>query len=544
MVAKKQKNRRNIMKIKLVSPLGISESGRLARQEDTIYPQLDAISASDKVFVMCDGLGGHAHGEVASAVVAQALGVWMNENLDFSTQPTALTIRKAVAHAQRNLDETSSRFEETRYPMGTTMALLAFGSFGVVAAHIGDTRIYHVRPSSHEILYRSRDHSLVNDLFVSGVLNRAEAEASTKKNVLTRAMLAAPAAPQQPDVAFITDIEAGDYFVVCTDGMTGTVSDKQIKEVMFNSNITDAQKVVALKMLTDNVPHNHSALLLRVDEVEHEAGDHLLVNTERLMCDKMVRRSKMTAAPVTMPPVAPSATTAVAPPAVAAVEPPVAPPAQVAEPAEPIEPAAEEPVAAATETLEAAAETQATIPPAPAANKKSSNKLLWVALAALLLLGAVLALLLLNNKQEEKPKEQPKSEKASEPDIIINNVLPDEPLDTFPAEFPTGSNVAVPPAPRINEVPMPSARYETGSNVAVPRVKESDPYPDAFDNKDDYKELEKSVPETPAADNDVPKQQPSTPPPPRKKASNDPTNSNRNIAVPPPPGKARTVQAP
>ena len=537
------------MKIKLVSPLGISESGSLARQEDTIYPQLDAMSASDRVFVMCDGLGGHAHGEVASAVVAQALGVWMNENLDFSTQPTALTIRKAVAHAQHNLDETSSRFEATRYPMGTTMALLAFGSFGAVAAHIGDTRIYHVRPSNREILYRSRDHSLVNDLFVSGVLNRAEAEASTKKNVLTRAMLAAPAAPQQPDVAFITDIEAGDYFIICTDGMTGTVSDKQIKEVMFNSQITDAQRVVALKILTDKVPHNHSALLLRVDEVEHEAGDHLLVNTERLMCDKMVRRSKMTVSPATMPSVAPAVTTAVAPPVAAAAEPPVTPPAQVAEPTEPIEPAAEEPVVAATETPEATLppEPQTAIPPAPASKKITSNKLLWVALAALLLLGAVIALLLLNNKQEEKPKEQPKTEKTSEPDVIINNVIPDEPLDTFPAEFPTGSNVAVPPAPRVSEVPMPNVRYETGSNVAVPRVKESDPYPDAFDNKDDYKELEKSVPEAPAADNDVPKQpsSPSTaPPPPRKKASNDPTKSNRNVAVPPPPGKTRNVQVP
>ena len=72
-------------------------------------------------------------------------------------------------------------------------------------------------------------------------------------------------------------------------------------------------------------------------------------------------------------------------------------------------------------------------------------------------------------------------------------------------------------------------------------MKEGDPYPDAFDNKDDYKELEKEVPVTSVDDKEVPaqptQQKPGGVPPPRKKVSNDPSASNRNVAVPPPPSK-------
>ena len=130
----------------------------------------------------------------------------------------------------------------------------------------------------------------------------------------------------------------------------------------------------------------------------------------------------------------------------------------------------------------------------------------------------------------------------SDPDVIIskeipvNDVVPEEPLEPFDGESnvgqpPTGSNVSVTPAPRVSNIPLP-----TGSNVKVPRVKEGDPYPDAFDNKNDYKEIEKEVPEAPVATPEEPKPQtPAGGVPPRKKASTDPTSSNRGIAVPPPP---------
>ncbi len=549
------------MKIKLKAPLGISEKGRSTVQCNSLFPHLADVKATDRVFVLCDGVTGHAHSEVASAVVAQALGEWMNTRVDFSQQLTGVTVRRAVVDAQGHLDAAYSRFEPSRNPMGTTMAMLAFGDFGVAAAHIGNSRVYHLRPSRRETLYRSRDHSLVNDLFAAGRLTRAEAEASPKKSVLTRAMLPSPCDAAVPDVAFITDIQAGDYFILCCDGFTSALSDKKLKDVLCNSQLSNAQKLASLKMLTDKVPTNHSILLIEVESVEKELGDHLLVNTERLMCDKMVRRSIILAhkdAPASAPTLSPAIPPSPMPDATA--------------------PAASAPVVlldeddnediglgvASAQELEgistpvsvgqplAEANPIPTQPMPAAANKKLTKRTLWIILAALLLACATAALMLHNSKKNSNKEvsQVSKTEEKGNPDVIISNSLPDnnvvpedglEPFDTGTVEgdAPTGSNVAVTPAPKVNDIPLP-----TGSNVRVTRVNEGDPYPDAFDNENDYKVLDKEVPETPVTQTEEPKQpaQPGGVPP--KKASNDPTKSNRNVAVPPPPGKPRRTEIP
>lgn len=541
------------MKIKLKAPLGISEKGQYRVQCNSFFPHLANVKASDRVFVLCDGVSGHAHSEVASAVVAQAIGEWFDANVDLSQQLTGVTVRRAVVDAQEKLDNTYSSFEPSRYPMGTTMAMLAFGDFGAAAAHIGNTRVYHLRPSRREILYRSRDHSLVNDLFVAGRLTRAEAEASSKKNVLTRAMLPSPCNAAVPDVAFITDIQAGDYFILCCDGITGALSDKKLKDVLCNSQLSNAQKLASLKMLTNNVALNHSILLIEVESVEKEEADYLRVNTERLMCDKMVRRSVI---------LAPKAAIAT-------------PPASATPPAVPIAPLGAE--SSDNDQLREVVEQELVPPPAPAsvapslapvtsheppppptkplsvADNKSSKRALWISLAALLLAGAIVAMILYAYKKDNGKEASlaSKTEEKGDPDVIIskdlpaadNNVVPADGLEPFDnnGESSTGSNVAVTPAPRANDIPMP-----TGSKVKVPRVKEDDPYPDAFDNENDYKELEKEVPETPVASSEEPKQpaQPAGVPQPKNKASNDPTSSNRNVAVPPPPAKKRNFETP
>lgn len=537
------------MKIKLKAPLGISEKGQSQVQCNSFFPHLADVRASEQVFVLCDGISGHAHSEVASAVVAQALGEWMNKNVDLSQQLTGVTVRRAVVNAQEKLDATYSRFKASRYPMGTTMAMLAFGDFGVAAAHIGNTRVYHLRPSNREILYRSRDHSLVNDLFVAGRLTRAEAEASTKKNVLTRAMLPSPCNAAVPDVAFITDIKVGDYFVLCCDGITGALSDKKLKDVLCNSKLSNAQKLASLKMLTDSVATNHSILLIEVESVEKEEADYLRVNTERLMCDKMVRRSVILAPKAAS--ATPSQPAVVAPPPA----PEAAPEAESTESAEVVSQELQElektPVASVQEQPTAIPAVPPAQPVQATDKNKSSKRLLWIAIAALLLIGAIAAMMLYNiqKNSDKEVSETSKPSEKSEPDVIIskdipNNVVPEDGLEPFDnnGDPSTGSNVSVTPAARV-DYPLP-----TGSNVKVPRVN-FDPYEDDYQDPNHYQNLEKEIPETPVAENEEPKQpaQPAQPggvPQPKSKASNDPTSSNRNVAVPPPPGKPRRTEVP
>ena len=281
------------MKIKINAPVGIYEIGARAKQEDALFPSLGELPQEQQVVVVCDGIGGHDYGEIASSVVSRAVGAWVRDYVSDDSPMTYEKALEAVAFAQEQLNA-ASREHPSDKPMGTTLAMLVIGRNGVVAAHIGDSRIYHVRPSSGTILYRSRDHSLVNDLFLKGVLSRRETELSTKRSILTRAMLPSPQPAQTPDVAMITNVEPGDYFLVCSDGVCGEITDEQLLEVLMRNNSGDQMKLAAIQMLAKNGSDNRTAVLFQVDSVHHEEGETLLIDNEAAMCDKMVNYEQIT----------------------------------------------------------------------------------------------------------------------------------------------------------------------------------------------------------------------------------------------------------
>ena len=142
------------MKISVYPPLSILEIGQRSNQEDAIS-QWD-----NRLFVLCDGMGGHEKGEVASQTVCQSLARWFEENVkdDCFTDDQ---FHSALEFAYSELDKFD---DESLKKMGTTFTLLYIHNKGITAAHIGDSRIYHIR-SGKGILYQSRDHSLVFDLY-------------------------------------------------------------------------------------------------------------------------------------------------------------------------------------------------------------------------------------------------------------------------------------------------------------------------------------------------------------------------------------------
>ena len=152
------------MRISLYPPLSINEIGQRSNQEDSI------IQWNNRLFVLCDGMGGHEHGEVASQTVTQALGQWFAEHVDASSPLTDEQLREAIEYAYQQLDQYA---DGSPKQMGTTLTLIYIGSNGITAAHMGDSRIYHIRPGIG-VLYQSRDHSLVFDLFQSGEITFEE----------------------------------------------------------------------------------------------------------------------------------------------------------------------------------------------------------------------------------------------------------------------------------------------------------------------------------------------------------------------------------
>lgn len=265
------------MRIKIYQPLAIHELGKRANQEDCIYPIEGKATENDRLFLLCDGMGGHEHGEAASQSICKSLSSFLLQHAVVSEGLEDKLLSDALAYAYEELDKLAI-VGDTRQ-MGTTLTLLYFHSNGCTAAHIGDSRIYHLRPSSHTILYKSRDHSLVYDLCQAGELTYEEMKTFPQKNVITRAMIAGDRNHPKPDVIHISDIQPGDYFYICSDGMLEQMEDEELLDV-FSANVSDEEKRQMLISETSDNKDNHSAYIVHIKEVSHDEADVSLVNEE------------------------------------------------------------------------------------------------------------------------------------------------------------------------------------------------------------------------------------------------------------------------
>lgn len=182
------------------------------------------------LFIVADGMGGHAAGEVASAqcveLVRESLQTHRAALEEFAKTPThegTQSVQKlmvgAIEHACRRIHALSEE-DERRRGMGTTcVALLVCGRKAVIA-HVGDSRIYLARTGRvHQL---TEDHSLVEEHVKRGTMTREEAERSEIRNVITRAVGLQPSV--QVDT-LVTDIETDDLFLLCSDGVHGYFQD-------------------------------------------------------------------------------------------------------------------------------------------------------------------------------------------------------------------------------------------------------------------------------------------------------------------------------
>ena len=267
------------MKIEIYQPQAIWELGQRDNQEDSIFPAFGKATDDDRLFILCDGMGGHEHGEVASRTVCKAMS---NAILSLDKQSfTDDDLLDALQVVYRQLDSLDNSHLKK---MGTTLCLLYFHKGGLTAAHIGDSRIYHIRPKENRIIYQSRDHSLVYDLYQAGEISYDEMRTSTQKNIITRAIQPGEENRVRPAIVHITDIQPGDYFYICSDGMLEQMSNEELCHLL-TSDGSDEKKRMQLVAATSDNKDNHSAYLIHIKKVEHESVDSLLLEDEQTSKD-------------------------------------------------------------------------------------------------------------------------------------------------------------------------------------------------------------------------------------------------------------------
>lgn len=241
-------------------------------QEDSLYPPFGKATEADRTFILCDGMGGHDAGEVASATVCEAMSASIRDNgHDAEGVFTNEDLKAAIAAAFDALDRKDSGAEKK---MGTTMTFLKFHNEGVTIAHMGDSRVYHIRPGKTgeetQILHETEDHSLVNDLVKIGELTREEARFSKQKNVITRAMQPNQERRPKADEYHTADIKPGDYFYMCSDGMLEQPemeNGQVLKNIFSAQGGTDERRIEILRGATEENRDNHTAFIIRVEDV-------------------------------------------------------------------------------------------------------------------------------------------------------------------------------------------------------------------------------------------------------------------------------------
>lgn len=241
-------------------------------QEDNIYPAFGKQKDSDRLFILCDGMGGHDAGEVASATVCDTMSKSVIEQEKAGKAFSDSVLQTAINAAFDELDKKDTGAVKK---MGTTMTFLKLHEGGCTIAHMGDSRVYHIRPGkdaeSTKILFVTRDHSLVNDMIKIGELTPEEAKNSPQKNIITRAMQPNMERRPRADIHHTVDIKPGDFFFLCSDGMLEEMDDTNVKYFFSNAIADDKKRVEMLKKQTKDNRDNHSAIIVHILGVEGTA---------------------------------------------------------------------------------------------------------------------------------------------------------------------------------------------------------------------------------------------------------------------------------
>lgn len=239
-------------------------------QEDNIFPAYEQQKDSDRLFILCDGMGGHDAGEVASATVCEAMSKSILEHgEEADSYFSDAMLQEAIDAA---FDELDKKDTGAAKKMGTTMTFLKLHDNGATIAHMGDSRVYQIRQGENtddtDILFETQDHSLVNDMIKVGELTPEEAKHSRQKNIITRALQPHMERRPKADIKHITDIKAGDYFYLCSDGMLEEMDDSNIKYFFSKAAGSDEERVNKLKRATIDNRDNHSAIIVHILGVE------------------------------------------------------------------------------------------------------------------------------------------------------------------------------------------------------------------------------------------------------------------------------------
>ena len=245
----------------------VSHVGRIrSNNQDSGY-------AGHRLFLVADGMGGHAGGDVASAIATRRIA---EADGDYASAPdAAAALEDALIAANHQLAETVAEHSELT-GMGTTVSAILLDGDHVVISHIGDSRIYLLR--SGELSQISTDHTFVQRLVDAGRITAEEAMVHPRRSVLMRVLGDVESSPEIDSL--VLDTRAGDRWMICSDGLSGVVAFDQIQEML---SADAGAKQIADRLVKASIdggaPDNVTVVVVEIGEPAAPATPPLVVGS-------------------------------------------------------------------------------------------------------------------------------------------------------------------------------------------------------------------------------------------------------------------------
>jgi PPM family protein phosphatase len=252
-----------------ISYQALTDVGRKRKgNEDSLF-----VNAEQNLFVVADGMGGHAAGEVASRIAVESINeficltggdeeiTWpfgLDENISYDGN----RLKTAIRYANKKVLETTR--EKTEYEgMATTVAAVLVDGAVANLGHVGDSRVYLFRGGAVSQL--TSDHSWVNEQLLSGVISADQARSHPLRNVVTRAL--GGKADLQVEMQ-VHKIESGDVLMLCSDGLTTMLPDEEMSKLVQQSgdDLSKAAKSLIAAANTRGGEDNITVLLLKFQD--------------------------------------------------------------------------------------------------------------------------------------------------------------------------------------------------------------------------------------------------------------------------------------
>jgi len=233
---------------------GLSDIGLVRHNNEDFWIELP----ESRFVALADGMGGHLAGEVAAKEAVTQLCQIVESSL--SPQEDINTLKNELSQAIEQVNLLVFRMgksNENLRGMGTTLCCLYFHPKGLIYGHVGDSRIYRFRNLKLEQL--TRDHSLFRELVDLGQLNEDQAGDFLYKNIITKAIGTAPKV--EPSV-FVTDVQEGDLYLTCSDGLSDLLTFEEIETVILEGSILSSIVERLVEMAKEKGGHDNITVVM------------------------------------------------------------------------------------------------------------------------------------------------------------------------------------------------------------------------------------------------------------------------------------------